>query len=118
MQPGWAKRQCEKSEENIREWPEWMRREAGITLSETNQERESVPRKPTFGFNLPPLPKKAYEILRKFQGEKDAKTGKWEIPQIEVITAALLNLEDTMDENANPTWGKSLWEEAKRLCGR
>lgn len=27
---GWAKRQIENTERNIREWPEWMRREAGI----------------------------------------------------------------------------------------
>lgn len=73
-----------------------------------------MPRRPSYAFNLPPLPKKAYEILRQFQGEKDEKTGKRKISQIEVITAALLALEDL--ENG-AVWGAIHWEEAKRLCG-
>jgi hypothetical protein len=34
---GWAKRQIANTERNIRQWPAWMRREAGIETSEDRQ---------------------------------------------------------------------------------
>jgi hypothetical protein len=34
--PGWLARQIKKNEQNTYEWPEWMRREAGIPNPEKN----------------------------------------------------------------------------------
>ena len=30
LKPGWLKRQFEKVEEDVKNWPPWMRREAGL----------------------------------------------------------------------------------------
>lgn len=30
LKPGWLKRQFEKVEEDVKNWPTWMRREAGL----------------------------------------------------------------------------------------
>ena len=31
LKPGWLKRQLEQSSDDVRSWPEWMRRAAGVT---------------------------------------------------------------------------------------
>ena len=41
---GWAKRQIENTTKNIRQWPAWMRREAGIAKRDEAQKDESAQR--------------------------------------------------------------------------
>ncbi|HEY6329314.1 MAG TPA: hypothetical protein VI756_08250 [Blastocatellia bacterium] len=36
LKPGWLNRQLEKTKEDIKQWPEWMRREAGLESTENS----------------------------------------------------------------------------------
>lgn len=35
LKPGWLKRQLEKVEEDVKKWPAWMQREAGLMAKKT-----------------------------------------------------------------------------------
>ena len=41
FEPGWLKKQYEKASEDIKKWPEWMRREAAKINSEKIIEEET-----------------------------------------------------------------------------
>lgn len=41
-QPGWLKRQLDRAAVDIAEWPEWMRREAGLERGATMNEQQAV----------------------------------------------------------------------------
>jgi hypothetical protein len=44
LRRGWAKRQMENMEKNIREWPAWMRREAGFEKRDDSHRDEKAQR--------------------------------------------------------------------------
>jgi hypothetical protein len=41
LKAGWLDRQFERVNEEIREWPTWMRREAGFTEPKTEQPQKA-----------------------------------------------------------------------------
>ncbi len=44
LKPGWLDRQFEKAEKEVMEWPDWMRKGAGIT-DQKEEKRSASPEK-------------------------------------------------------------------------
>ncbi len=44
LKPGWLKRQFEKVEEDVKSWPTWMRREAGLEDQHETATEKTSPR--------------------------------------------------------------------------
>ena len=44
LKPGWLNRQFEKVEKDVRDWPDWMKREAGLDVKYGTTSGKSVPK--------------------------------------------------------------------------